>query len=350
MPRLPDLCGSAARALGDYGVVRSAARLREVLRHGITPGDAWNKSEAAHALGDLLDEAAIPVLEETAATHPHEHVVDEAVSSLGMIGTLDAECALQRLLKCEKVVAREDSVLEAMLLCGSRSAVAIVLSRAQSSQVSPHWLCERLRDIDGSRGWRRGEYFTHVHTDELVNYLASNHHNVPPGQVWELGEAFRQIDSPAVRACSESGRSYGDQPRMHWSERTDDECCRTFALRDCGIGAMNLAIEYTLDQWGDREDNIYVSITADFLRPFPATAVAERLRCRLAIAATPSEIVRMLALLGRFGSNRRCRTCQSLPRPSRRLGGERGLRGDSQAERPDARAGTLDSDIKVHEQ
>jgi hypothetical protein len=297
----PDLCGCAAKALGDYGVVRSAARLREILANGITAGDSWSKSSAAHALGNLLDEAAVPVLEETAATHPDEHVIQEAVSSLGVIGSPETEHALERLLQCGKGQEFEDMVLDALLLCGSRSAVATVVSRAKSRQDGPHWLCERLARIEGTRGWRRGEYYTHIHTDELVDYLATNYHVGSPEQAWELGEAFRQIDSPAVRGLLRKwtelrGSAQDLVIRENGRRRLSDICFEE--LRDRGDES---AIEYTLDERRDNDDHVYILVTADFLRPFPATVVAERLRLRLAAATTPSETVRMLALLGRFG-------------------------------------------------
>jgi hypothetical protein len=49
----PDLRASAARILGEYGAIRSAVRLREILADEATADDRWGKSEAAHALGDL---------------------------------------------------------------------------------------------------------------------------------------------------------------------------------------------------------------------------------------------------------------------------------------------------------
>ena len=297
----PDLCGSAAKALGDYGMVRSATRLREILAEDISPVDKWGKFRAAHALGDLLDEGAVRVLEETAAKHPDEHVIQESVSSLGLIGNPEAERALERLLQCEKVGEFEDNVLEAMLLCGSRSAVAIVVSRARSRQDGLHWLCERLRDFEGTRGWHRGEYFTHIHTDELVDYLASNYQMASPGQIRELGESLRQIDSPPVRDLLKKWaglRGSAQDPLVGENGRRRFSAICFEELRDRGDES---AIEYTLDERTDYEDHIYIAITADFLRPFPSMAVAERLRLRLAAAATASETVRSLALLGRYG-------------------------------------------------
>jgi hypothetical protein len=78
--------------------------------------------------------------------------------------------------------------------------------------------------------------------------------------------------------------------------RLSDICFE--GLRDRGDES---AIEYTLDEREDKDDHIYLWITADFLRPFPAAAIAVRLRLRLAAATTASETLRLLALLGRFG-------------------------------------------------
>jgi hypothetical protein len=297
----PDLRSSAARELGAYGIVRSAARLRGILAADATVGGKWSKSEAARALGDLRDEAAVPLLEKTAAEHLHDWVDQQAITSLGLIGNSAAECALERLLRCGNGQEFEDMVLEALLLCGSSSAVATVVSRAKSREDGPQWLCKRLSEIAGTRGWRRGEYYTHIHTDELVDYLASNYLMVSPEQVWKVGHAFRQIDSPAVRGFLRKlaglrGSAEDSLDQENGRRRLSDICFD--GLRDRGDES---AIEYTLDERRDNDDHVYILVTADFLRPFPATAVAERLRLRLAAATTASEIVRMLALLGHFG-------------------------------------------------
>ena len=81
---------------------------------------------------------------------------------------------------------------------------------------------------------------------------------------------FAKLTVQQSGACCKGGRSYGDQPKMHWSEKTDGECCRTFALRVCGIGAMNPLLNIPWMNGETEDDDIYVSITADFLRPFPA--------------------------------------------------------------------------------
>jgi len=67
-----ELRGSAARRLGEYGSIRSAARLREILAEEIRPDDHWDKSQAAQALGDLRDDTAVALLEKLAAEHPDD--------------------------------------------------------------------------------------------------------------------------------------------------------------------------------------------------------------------------------------------------------------------------------------
>jgi hypothetical protein len=295
-----ELRGSASLALGDHGVVRSAVHLRGILAEEIVAGDLRGKYGAARALGDLRDEAAVPLLEKTAAEYPEEHVVDEAVSSLGLIGNPEAERALVRLLQSGKGGDFEETVLEALLLVGSASAVSIVVDRARSRQDGPHWLCKRLSGLD-VRGWHRGEFYTHIHTDELVDYLASSYNAASPEHVSGLGEAFRQIDSPAVRGLLQKWaglRGSAQDPFVgeNGRRRLSDICFE--GLRDRGDES---AIEYTLDEREDKDDHIYLWITADFLRPFPAAAIAVRLRLRLAAATTASETLRLLALLGRFG-------------------------------------------------
>ncbi len=296
-----ELRGSAARELGDYGVVRSAADLRGILAEEITAGDHWGRYGAVRALGALRDEAAVPLLEKTAAEYPLDWIVGEAVSSLGLIGTPAAECALDRLLQCGKAGEFEEMVLEALLYCGSAPAVSIVVNRARSRMDGPRWLCDRLVGLSDFRGWSQGEYYTDIYTDELVDYLTSHYQTGSPGQDWKLGEAFRQIDSPAVRTllrkwADRRGSPQDSLMRENGRRRISDVCLEE--LRDRGDES---AIDFTLDGRAEDKDNIYVLATADLLRTFPATAVAERLRLRLAAATTTSQVVRMLCLLGRFG-------------------------------------------------
>jgi HEAT repeat protein len=298
---LPELCSSAARELGDYGVVRAAARLRWVLAEGFSSEDQWAKAAAARALGDLRDETAVPLLAATAGEHPHDWVVRQAVASLGLIGGEEAEHALEQLLRCGKDGRFEEKILEALLLCGSRSAVEIVVERARSRDDGPHWLFQRLGGLAMVRGWRRGEYYTHIFCDDLVDYLASQYPAGSPGQDREVERAFQQIDGPAVRrllrtwaglsgpvdARSTTGDGRRTSPNIYFE-----------TLRDRGDES---AIDYALDERADDEDEIYVVVTADHLLNFSAAAVSRHLRLRLEVSSTASEAIRTLALLGRFG-------------------------------------------------
>jgi hypothetical protein len=78
--------------------------------------------------------------------------------------------------------------------------------------------------------------------------------------------------------------------------KISDMCFET--LRERGDFS---AIEFTFEQRADEEDDNYVILTANCLRSFPIEAVADQIRARLERATSTSEIVRMLALLGRFG-------------------------------------------------
>ena len=83
---LSELRGSAATRLGDYGSIRSEVRLREILAEEVSAEGRWDKSQVAHALGDLRNDEAVSVLEKVATEHPDTHVIHEAVSSLALSG------------------------------------------------------------------------------------------------------------------------------------------------------------------------------------------------------------------------------------------------------------------------
>lgn len=241
------------------------------------------------------------LLEKLAGEHSDEWVVLQAIGSLGCIGNSEAESALGRLLQATKGEGFESAVLEALLCCGSPAAVAELVRRATARQDGPKWLCERLNHLSWTRGWHRGEYFTHIHTAELVDYLETHYEPGSPEQNWSVGDAFRQIDSPEVRTLLrkwDSRRGSPEDPLVRESDqrRISDMCC--WELRDRGDVS---AIGYTLDERANEKDDIYVALAADHLRTFPTAAVAEQLRLRLNRATTTSETLRILALLGRFG-------------------------------------------------
>ena len=61
------------------------------LKEEVTADNRFAKSEAANALGDIREENSIPLLERAAAEHSDEWVVQQAIASLGVIGTPEAE-------------------------------------------------------------------------------------------------------------------------------------------------------------------------------------------------------------------------------------------------------------------
>lgn len=297
----PELRGTGARCLGDYGAIRSSPRLREILAEAATAND-WDKAEVAKALGDLRDESAVPFLEKFAAEHWDDWGVRQAIASLGWIGTSGAESALERLHQLQKGDDFDNALFEALLGCGSPSAIAKVIEGSRSRQDGLKWLYGRLRDFSWLRGWRRGEYFTHIHTPELVGYVESHCEPSSPEQNWSLGWPFDQIDSPEVRALLRkwgNRRGSAEDPLVGESgkRRISDVCYQE--LRERGDIS---AIGYTLDERSEeRDDHEYVALVANRLRTFATAAVAEQLRSRLNAATTVSETLRMLALLGRFG-------------------------------------------------
>jgi HEAT repeat protein len=296
----PELCSSAARKLGDYGVVRSAACLRGVLVEARTGDDRWAKAEAAHALGDLRDEIAVPLLADTARVDPDEWVVRQAAWSLGLIGGREAEGALEELLRHGKGEKCDEVILEALLLSGSRTAVGIVLERTKSWDDGPRRLFDRLDRLGWVRGSRRGEYYTHIECDDLVTYLRSQYPNGSPGQDRNAVDAFRQIDGPSVRALLREWAERSDSIYTPFGPDDPRKSSNIYSelLQDRGDES---AIDYTLDEWDVDRVEIYVSFVAEHLHRFSRTAVLRHLRLRLAGASTAKPTAALLALLGRFG-------------------------------------------------
>lgn len=207
---------------------------------------------------------------------------------------------MERLLRLGKGEEFDEKILEAMLLCGSRSAVGTVIERARSRDDGTRWLFQRLDGISDARGWRRGEYYTHIFCDDLVDYLAYQFTEESPAQNREVEDTFRQIDSTAVRRLLRewAGRSGSDRsPAGAGNERRKASDIFFESLRDRGDES---AIDYTLDECEHDQDGLYVSITTDNLLNFPTAAVCRHLRLRLAASPAATEAARLLALLGRF--------------------------------------------------
>ncbi|MDX2038132.1 MAG: HEAT repeat domain-containing protein [Isosphaeraceae bacterium] len=298
---LPELCASAARELGNYGIVSSARHLRRVLTEAATPDKHWAKAAAARSLGDLRDGHAVKYLEATAGQLDDDWAVSQAVWSLGLIGGTEAEAALERLLRLEKGDEFEDRVMEAMLHCGTKSAVATVIDRARSKNDAARWLFTRLDRMSLARGWRRGEFYTHIYCDELVDYLASEFPTDTPGWDPDVRDAFRVIDGPAVRRLlREWARRFGTDRSPHNAGNGTGKISNIYfeALRDRGDES---ALDDTLDEREHDGDVFYVEMTARHLLNFERAEVRRRLHDRLEASRDATKSVRLLALLGRFG-------------------------------------------------
>jgi hypothetical protein len=252
--------------------------------------------EAAHALGDLRDDAAVPFLKAMISAYPKSHAAIEAAASLGVIGTPEAEKALIALLaegNCQ------EGIVPALITCGSPSAMAVVIARAKTRPDGPEWLCKQARHLSSTRGWTRGRYYTHIHTKELVEYLDASYQPMSPTQNWDYVHAFEQIDSPDVRRLL---RRWAE-----WSGTSADAIVREgirmsyFCIRELKYRGDEFAIPYILDQRAGEKEDVYVHIAADGLRHFASSAVAAEVCNRLSAATDSSQAVRMLSLLGRFG-------------------------------------------------
>jgi hypothetical protein len=296
-----NLRGTAARRLGEYGSIRSAGHLRNILAEGIEPHDSWAKAQAARALGELRDEAAIALLEKTVREHTHVLVLDEAISSLGLIGTHEAECALARLLSAAGHVHIENLLCEALLFCGSMHAVATLVQHANDRPDGQTWLCERLHRLMWFQGWHRGEFYTHIHTAQLVQYLTTAGGNWTARQNSSLARAFNQIDGTEIRSLLRRWTGLRGSPDDLPVREEGDRRISDVAFEQLRERGDESAISFTLDQHGDKDDRLYIALTTSRLQHFSPDVIAERLRERLRTATTNSEIVRTLSLLGRCG-------------------------------------------------
>jgi hypothetical protein len=296
-----DFCAAAARFLGEYGAIRAAPRLREIISDAVIDDDKREKSAAAKALGDMRDDGAVKILARLASSYSDPWINSQVIKSLSCIGNDEAESALEQLLEIPREEYFQDLVFEALLYCGSQTAVSKVIRKASERTDGAEWLCERLCRLKMIRGWRRGEFYTHIHTKDLVDYLRIHFKPSSPERNCRFGDALAQIDSSEVRAllrnwASKQGSPEDPSVREGDHYKISDMCFET--LRERGDFS---AIEFTFEQRADEEDDNYVILTANCLRSFPIEAVADQIRARLERATSTSEIVRMLALLGRFG-------------------------------------------------
>ncbi len=288
----------AVRRLGEYGSVRSAPWLRAILAEPLPEGEPWDQGAAAEALGKLRDAPSVPLLVELIKSRPNTWAALQAIVSLGQIGTIEAEQALCALIE---QLDESDEIYRSLLVCGTSTAVAIVLAKAKQMADGMPWLLEQLHRLRWAQGWSRGEYYTHIETTAIVDYVSAHSTIGSPGDNWNLVDAFSQIDSPdARRLLQDWGRRRGTamDPIVRESDqrRMSDMCY--WELADRGDPS---AVAYILDQRTDEKDDIYVAIASDHLSYIRSSLVAPELRKRLAATADDSQTVRMLALLGRFG-------------------------------------------------
>jgi len=144
------------------------------------------------------------------------------------------------------------------------------------------------------------EYYTHVATSELVAYLADVENAVE--NKWDLVRAFEAIDSEEVRVLLRRWASRGgsaDDPVLRDDDRLRmSRLCYAELMRRGDVSA----IPYFVDERADEEDHLYVHLAADSLSHFTSEAVAGELRSRIAPLRDDSQVVCLLALLGRFGN------------------------------------------------
>src|SRR5207244_1274154 len=118
------------------------------------------------------------------------------IENLGFIGTVEAETALSELFDmgiCENRAA------SALIICGTSSAIAVVITRAGARTDGFRWLCEQCRHLSWTRGWTRGKYYTHINTAELVDYLDAGFQPGSSKENWDFVHALEQIDTSDVR-------------------------------------------------------------------------------------------------------------------------------------------------------
>jgi hypothetical protein len=127
---VPQLSRPATRGLGEYGSVRAAPHLRNLLAEAIRQSDV-DAVEVADALGKLRDTSSVPLLKQFAESVLDSWAARHAVMSLGFIGTKEAERALVEMLEAGHGEDVEDLVHEGLLACGSREAVSRVVARAK---------------------------------------------------------------------------------------------------------------------------------------------------------------------------------------------------------------------------
>jgi HEAT repeat protein len=294
-----NLRARAAGQLSEYGAVRAAPHLRQILAENTDEHTIWAQIELARALGNLRDEAAIPSLKAMISAHPKSDAAAFAIASLGAIGTSEAETALHELL-AEGV--REDPIASALINCGSPSAMASVIARAKTKPDRPEWLCERAGYLSWARGWTRGRYYKHISTTDFVQYVDTMYQAKCAEWDSNLIHVFGQIDSPDIRCLLRKWVKRLGTPEDATVRENDRLPMLRLYIQELTDRGDEFAIPYALNLHTDEKDSTYVHFAADALQHFPSSAVAAEISSRLLAATTESGMVRMISLLGRFGS------------------------------------------------
>lgn len=296
----PDFRFQAAWHLGHFGCYRSATYLRQALQDSTGDVELREKGQIADALGWLRDQASVEHLRELAVQHLEADAGRLAVLSLGFIGTPEAEEALRSLLDTE---VDEQHITGALVNCGSPSAVSKAIEVARSKPEGPKWLCRCIGVAFSPHGHHVGEYYTHVSTTDLVDYLASGEGQVAPEDKWGLVRGLEQVDSEEVRGLLRQWASRSGTPADS-EVRADDQLKMSHPCYDELMHRGDVfAIPYFLDYRADENDDTYVHLAARNLSHFPSNEVAKALRGRLACIRDNSQAVRLLSLLGRFGDS-----------------------------------------------
>jgi hypothetical protein len=285
----------AARYLGDNGTGLAKAGLRKVVA-SIDPKDQFPSEEAIKALGKLRDPEAVQLLSDVARAC-EAHVRDTALASLGLIGTEAAETALVALLDDEE---RVGPVAGALVIHGSRTAVraAVDLSKSNPAR-GPRWLVRATNDVISGWGWRRGEYFSHIH-DDFGTYLLESDPLFQEADNWEYFELLERVDGPSIRAVL-----------RQLAQRRGSEGDAVLRDQD-GLRASRLAYDELYergDLWALPElvgicvgtDESFGRYMAENLLRFPRHEVAQAVRRELEKSPTPTKRAELDRLLGFFG-------------------------------------------------
>jgi hypothetical protein len=305
--RHPRMAFCAARYLGDAASwigkralreLVAATTAREVSETDI--GAYENCVEAIRALGRLRDHEAVGVLNDV-ARRTGSRLRRAALASLGLIGALAAEEALTALLDDDDDNERTHFVAGALVLHGSGTAVRTAIELATSDPArGAKWLVEAVNELLMGWGWRRGQYFVHIH-DDLGRFLRDNEPSLRGRENWDYLDFLERIDTPSIRdVLRDLARRRG----------TDADA----VLRDNdGLRASRLAYEELFergDSWALPElirqctgdDKFWGRHMAENLLHFRREDVADAIRRALGETSAPSPRAELIRLLGFFGA------------------------------------------------